>query len=132
MYRHIRNTETLRSFIIILIFFGSKLTNLIFVNIFSALTFIKKRFNNTQKRFGFSIENEDLKYDKFGNIGGDGNDAYLASGSYDGTLSVWNLNTRACVKSIKAHFPHRLAGLAASKDGLTLVSVGWDGKILVS
>ena len=63
---------------------------------------------------------------------GETDDAYLASGSYDGTLSIWNLNTRCCTKSIKAHSPHRLSGLTSSPDGLTLVSVGWDGKIKVS
>ena len=99
---------------------------------FSALSFINKRIGNSTKPIGISLEAEDISNNTFANKIHQENDAYLASGSYDGTLSIWNINTRSCVKSIKAHFPHRLSGLASSNDGLTLVSVGWDGKIIVS
>ena len=98
---------------------------------FSALVFIKRRTHHTQKRFDLAVDNN-LNNEDLHNVGDDECDAYLASGSYDGTLSIWNLNTRACIKSIKAHSPHRLSALAVSTDGLTLVSVGWDCKIHVS
>ena len=62
----------------------------------------------------------------------DANDAFLASGSYDGSLMIWNLNKRVCVKTLRSHSPHRLSSIASSNDGLTLVSVGWDGDIKVN
>jgi len=57
-------------------------------------------------------------------------DAYLVSGSHDGTLSFWDLNTRIRLSSVKAH-GKRIAGLASSLDGLTVVSVGYDGALKV-
>ena len=92
---------------------------------------MKKRVNYAQKDTSYVV-GDDYDEKNLGAHQGCKNDAFLASGSYDGTLSIWNLNTRICIKSIKAHYPHRLSGLASSNDGLTLVSVGWDGKILVS
>jgi telomerase protein component 1 len=53
-------------------------------------------------------------------------DTFLASGSADGELCFWDLNTRIRLKTFKAH-NRRLSGLSSSHDGLTLVSVGWDG-----
>ena len=98
---------------------------------FSAVAFIKRRTHHAEKRFDLSVDNNSNNED-LDSVTGNECDAYLASGSYDGTLSIWNLNTRVCIKSIKAHSPHRLSALAASTDGLTLVSVGWDCKIHVS
>lgn len=53
-------------------------------------------------------------------------DSYLASGSQDGFLSFWDLNARIRLKQFKAH-SQRISALASSSDGLTLVSLGWDG-----
>ena len=99
---------------------------------FSALVFIKKRIRRVQEDTIDLLSGSNDRHNDIGINDKGKNDAFIASGSYDGTLSIWNLNTRTCVKSLKAHYPHRLSGLVSSNDGLTLVSVGWDGKILVS
>ena len=96
------------------------------------MAFIKKRISRVQENTIDLISGSNDRHNDIGNHERGKNDAFIASGSYEGTLSIWNLNTRTCVKSIKAHYPHRLSGLVSSNDGLTLVSVGWDGKILVS
>ena len=57
-------------------------------------------------------------------------DAFLVSGSQDGTISFWDLNSRIRLSSVKAH-TKQVSGLAASIDGLTLVSVSYDGCIKV-
>ena len=83
---------------------------------------------------GQSVAGDTLFRDQESNANNlhDTNDTFLASGSYDGTLMIWNLNKRVCVKTLRAHSPHRLASIASSNDGLTLVSVGWDGNIKVN
>ena len=98
---------------------------------FSAVALIKRRIHHAEKRFDLSVDNHS-NHEDLDNVTGNDCDAYLASGSYNGTLAIWNLSTRVCIKSIKAHSPHRLSALAASTDGLTLVSVGSDCKIHVS
>ena len=97
------------------------------INFFSALEFIKRNS-------GHSLAGDTLFRDQESNANNlhDTNDAFLASGSYDGTLMIWNLNKRVCVKTLRAHSPHRLSSIASSNDGLTLVSVGWDGNIKVN
>ena len=97
------------------------------MNFFSALEFIKRGR-------GKSVAGDTLFRDQESNVNNlrDTNDAFLASGSYDGTLMIWNLNKRVCVKTLRAHSPHRLSSIASSNDGLTLVSVGWDGNIKVN
>ena len=97
------------------------------INFFSALEFIKRNS-------GHSLAGDTLFRDQESNANNlhDTNDAFLASGSYDGTLMIWNLNKRVYVKTLRAHSPHRLSSIASSNDGLTLVSVGWDGNIKVN
>ena len=97
------------------------------MNFFSALEFIKRGRDK-------SVAGDTLFRDQESNVNNlrDTNDAFLASGSYDGTLMIWNLNKRVCVKTLRAHSPHRLSSIASSNDGLTLVSVGWDGNIKVN
>ena len=62
--------------------------------------------------------------------GGSGGVTFLASGSDDGSLCIWDLESRIRQSCVQAH-SRRLSGLAASADGLTLVSVGWDCLIKV-
>ncbi len=63
--------------------------------------------------------------------GGSGGETCLASGSADGALSFWDLNARVRLASFPRAHSRALTGLAASADGLTLVSVGWDGLIKI-
>ena len=51
---------------------------------------------------------------------------FLASGADDGSLCIWDLDSRVRQSCVQAAHARRLSGLAASADGLTLVSVGWD------
>ena len=53
-------------------------------------------------------------------------DSFLVSGSEDGEISFWDLNMRIRLKSFKAH-SRRVSAVVSSLDGLTVVSVGWDG-----
>ncbi len=62
--------------------------------------------------------------------GGNTGDTCLVSGSEDGIVSFWDLDSRVRLHSARGH-AHRVGGLAASADGLTLVSVGWDGVIKI-
>ena len=62
--------------------------------------------------------------------GGSSGATSLASGSEDGSLCIWDLDGRIRQSCVQAH-SRRLSGLAASADGLTLVSVGWDCLIKV-
>ena len=62
--------------------------------------------------------------------GGSSGMTFLASGSDDGSLCIWDLDSRIRLSCAQAH-SRRLSGLAASADGLTLVSVGWDCLIKV-
>ena len=54
-------------------------------------------------------------------------DSYLVSGSENGDLNFWDLNSRIRLKSFKFAHASRVTGIAVSYDGLTVVSVGWDG-----
>jgi len=56
----------------------------------------------------------------------------LASGSSDGALSLWSLDSHARIWSRPSAHGRAIGDLAASADGLTLVSVGWDGLIKVT
>ena len=58
--------------------------------------------------------------------GGSSGVTFLASGADDGSLCVWDLDSRVRQSCVQAAHARRLSGLAASADGLTLVSVGWD------
>jgi WD40 repeat protein len=55
----------------------------------------------------------------------------LASGSADGAISIWSLDSHARLWSCQSAHGRAVGGLAASADDLTLVSVGWDGLIKV-
>ncbi len=55
----------------------------------------------------------------------------MASGSHDGAMSFWDLNARVRLSVFSRAHSRAVGGLAASTDGLTLVSVGWDGLIKV-
>lgn len=57
-------------------------------------------------------------------------DSFLASGSDNGEISFWDLNSRIRLKSWKAH-TYQVSGIGSSTDGLTVVSVGWDGQCKV-
>ena len=52
-------------------------------------------------------------------------DLQLFSGSEDGTVRVWNLETKKCVTVLKEHFS-KVTSLALSDDGQTLLSAGRD------
>ncbi|XP_059091698.1 telomerase protein component 1-like, partial [Tigriopus californicus] len=54
----------------------------------------------------------------------------LVSGSQDGMISFWDLNSQIRTNSVQGH-SRCVSGLACSSDGLTLVSVGWDGRIKI-
>lgn len=58
-------------------------------------------------------------------------DSFLASGSDNGEISFWDLNSRIRLKSWKAHGSYQVSGIESSTDGLTVVSVGWDGQCKV-
>ena len=58
-------------------------------------------------------------------------DSYLVSGSSSGELNFWDLNSRIRLKSFKYAHSSKISGLAVSSDGLTVVSVGWDGQAKV-
>jgi len=49
----------------------------------------------------------------------------LFSGSEDGTVRVWNLETKKCVAVLKEHFS-TVTSLSLSDDGQTLLSAGRD------
>jgi len=49
----------------------------------------------------------------------------LFSGSEDGTVRVWNLETKKCVAVLKEHFS-AVTSLALSDDGQTLLRAGRD------
>jgi len=54
---------------------------------------------------------------------------YLLAGSFDFTLSIWEVGPGKLVKTIKG-FSHRISGIAFSQDGKTLLTRG-DGAVLV-
>ncbi|GJN26573.1 hypothetical protein PR202_gb14514 [Eleusine coracana subsp. coracana] len=54
-----------------------------------------------------------------------GADKKLFSGSEDGTVRVWNLESKKCVAVLKEHFS-TITSLALSEDGQTLLSAGRD------
>ena len=58
-------------------------------------------------------------------------DSYLVSGSSSGELNFWDLNSRIRLKTFKYAHASKISGLAVSSDGLTVVSVGWDGQAKV-
>ena len=60
--------------------------------------------------------------------GSSGGDSFLTSGSEDGTLMFWDLNKRIRLKTFKAAHSRRISSLTSSHDGLTVVSIGWDGR----
>jgi WD40 repeat protein len=49
----------------------------------------------------------------------------LFSGSEDGTIRVWNLESKKCVAVLKEHFS-TVTSLILSEDGHTLLSAGRD------
>ncbi len=51
----------------------------------------------------------------------------LISGSLDGTIKFWNLQTREKPRTLKASSGVKF--IAISRDGQFLASVGWDGKV---
>jgi U3 small nucleolar RNA-associated protein 13 len=52
-------------------------------------------------------------------------DLQLFSGSEDGTVRVWNLETKKCVSVLKEHFS-TVTSLTMSDDGQTLLCAGRD------
>ncbi len=51
----------------------------------------------------------------------------LISGSFDGTIKFWNLQTRDKPRTFKVSLG--IKAIAISRDGQFLVSTGWDGKV---
>lgn len=62
--------------------------------------------------------------------GSSSSETCLVSGSQDGMMSFWDLNSQIRTNSVQGH-TRCVSGLACSSDGLTLVSVGWDGRIKI-
>ena len=54
-------------------------------------------------------------------------DSFLVSGTENGDLNFWDLNQRIRIKSFEKAHSRKISGIAVSYDGLTVVSVGWDG-----
>ena len=52
----------------------------------------------------------------------------LASGSYDQTIRLWNVNTRHLLHTLTGH-RNEVMSVAFSPDGQTLASASWDGTI---
>ena len=52
----------------------------------------------------------------------------LASGSYDGTIQLWNMSTGELLRTLSAH-ADAIESLAISPDGQLLASASWDNQI---
>jgi WD40 repeat protein len=52
----------------------------------------------------------------------------LASGSFDGTIRLWDVATGSLVRTLKGH-AHYVLSVAFSPDGKLLASGSWDGTL---